>query len=129
MKKPSNNLIKYTESHEWILRDEDNDDLVIGITQHAQEQLGEIVFVDLPQITAQVARGDTVAVIESVKAASDIYAPLTGHITAINEDLANNPALVNDSPYENGWLFRMQGDMAATEKLLTEEEYKEFTES
>ena len=117
---------KYTETHEWILPDTDTGELIIGITQHAQEQLGEIVFVELPQILTRVSTGDTAGVIESVKAASDIYVPINGEIMSVNENLADNPSLINDSPYEDGWLFRMRGDLKGAKHLLTAKQYDEL---
>lgn len=116
---PSN--LKYTKSHEWIRADTDNDCLIIGITDHAQEQLGDIVYVGLPEQDTECQNGDTVAVIESVKAASDIYAPVTGTIIAINEDLNDNPSLINESPYEDGWLFKIKAQ--ETPDTLSADEY------
>jgi glycine cleavage system H protein len=98
--------LKYTESHEWI-RTEADGTLTIGITDHAQQALGDIVFLELPQAGRKVAAGDAVAVIESVKAASDIYAPVAGEIIAANSDLADEPEEVNSEPYES-WLFKIK---------------------
>lgn len=97
--------MKYTKDHEW-LRPE-GDEVVVGITQHASEQLGDVVFVELPEIGAEVSEGDEIVVIESVKAASDITAPLSGEITAINDALADNPGLVNEDPL-SAWFFRIK---------------------
>ena len=119
--------LKYTESHEWIAEDNDNSNITIGITEHAQEQLGEIVYVGLPEVGTQYEPGDTVAVIESVKAASDIYAPVKGEIVEINETLNENPALVNNSPLEDGWLFRIKVIEDNPNGFLSEEEYKTLT--
>ena len=119
--------LKYTESHEWIAEDNDNSNITIGITEHAQEQLGEIVYVGLPEVGTQYEPGDTVAVIESVKAASDIYAPVKGEIIEINETLNENPALVNNSPLEDGWLFRIKVIEDNPNGFLSEEEYKTLT--
>lgn len=101
--------LKYTDSHEWV-RTEGNGEYSVGITKHAQALLGDMVFVDLPEVGSTVFSGDDCAVVESVKAASDIYAPISGEIIAINHMLENAPELVNSSPYEEGWLFRIRAD-------------------
>ncbi|KAG0189560.1 hypothetical protein DFQ28_003281 [Apophysomyces sp. BC1034] len=109
--------LKYTESHEWI-RKEDDGTLTIGITDHAQEALGDIVFLEFPEAGKQVNAGDAVAVIESVKAASDIYAPVAGEIVESNDALTSAPDRVNGAPYD-AWLFRIKpADAAAVDKLL-----------
>lgn len=104
----------YTDSHEWV-SSEDNDSARIGITDHAQEALGDLVFVELPVVGDEISQGDPCAVVESVKAASDIYAPVSGKIIAINEDLDNDPALINADPYGDGWLFEI--DLIDSEEL------------
>ena len=110
--------LKYAASHEWV-RDEGNGEYVVGITEHAQELLGDMVFVDLPEVGATVSAGDDCAVAESVKAASDIYAPISGEIIAVNGDLESSPELVNSEPYGDGWLFRIKAsDTAELDKLL-----------
>ncbi|MGB8665646.1 MAG: glycine cleavage system protein GcvH [Serratia inhibens] len=110
--------LKYAASHEWV-RDEGNGEYVVGITEHAQELLGDMVFVDLPEVGAAVTAGDDCAVAESVKAASDIYAPISGEIVAVNEALEASPELVNSEPYGDGWLFRIKAsDTAELGKLL-----------
>lgn len=96
---------KYTKTHEWI--NVDSDLGRIGITEHAQHLLGDLVFVELPQIGRPVQAGDEIVVVESVKAASDVYAPISGTITEINEALQDNPALINQAPYEAGWLVKI----------------------
>lgn len=106
MKTPDD--LRYAKSHEWV-RTDDGDVVTVGITDHAQDQLGDVVFVELPEVGRQVKAGDTVAVIESVKTASDIYAPVTGEITAVNDALDAKPETVNESPYGDGWLFRITG--------------------
>jgi glycine cleavage system H protein len=117
--------MKFTEEHEWLLVD--GDLVVVGITDHAAEQLGDVVFVELPELETQVAKGDEVCVIESVKAASDILAPLDGEIVAVNEALADNPALVNEDPQGAAWFFKMKiDDMAALDAYMSEDEYKDF---
>ncbi|MEQ5127102.1 MULTISPECIES: glycine cleavage system protein GcvH [Providencia] len=99
--------LRYTREHEW-LRDEGNGEFTVGITEHAQETLGDMVFVDLPDVGDVVSAGDDCAVVESVKAASDIYAPISGEIIAVNDALSDSPELVNESPYQEGWIFRIK---------------------
>lgn len=99
--------LKYTRDHEW-LRPEPGGEVVVGITDHAQGQLGELVYVELPEVGQTLTAGQSCAVVESVKAASDVFAPVSGRVTQVNMALANEPALVNRSPYAEGWLFRMQ---------------------
>ena len=98
--------LKYASSHEWA-RLEDDGSIVVGITDHAQEALGDLVYVELPEEGADVSAGDGCAVVESVKAASDVYSPIGGKVLAVNEQLADAPELVNEQPYENGWLMRV----------------------
>lgn len=110
--------LKYATSHEWV-RSEGNGEYVVGITEHAQELLGDMVFVDLPEVGATVAAGDDCAVAESVKAASDIYAPISGEIIAVNAELDGSPELVNSDAYGDGWLFRIKAsDETELSKLL-----------
>lgn len=119
--------MKYTEDHEWL--NVDGDLVVVGITEHASEQLGDIVFVELPELETQVTKGDEVVVIESVKAASDILAPLDGEIVEVNDKLANTPSLVNDDPTGDAWFFKLKvDDLSVLDDLMTEDEYKEFIE-
>ncbi|CCQ72741.1 glycine cleavage system protein GcvH [Magnetospira sp. QH-2] len=119
--------IKYTKDHEWI-RIEENEGTV-GITDYAQEQLGDVVFVDLPAVGAALETGGEAAVVESVKAASEIYAPLSGVVLEINEDLEADPSLVNTSAMDGGWFFRMTiGDTAELDDLLDEADYKGYVE-
>jgi glycine cleavage system H protein len=116
--------LKYTESHEWV-RLESDGSVTIGITDHAQEALGDIVFLELPEAGKAVSAGDAIAVIESVKAASDIYAPLSGKIVEANTALAGTPDQVNSEPY-GSWLFKLKPtDAAALDKLLSAEAYGE----
>ncbi len=116
--------LMYTDSHEWV-RLNDDGTVTIGITEHAQEQLGDLVFVESPEIDADVSAGDAIGVIESVKAASDIYAPIAGKVLDANSDLGDNPELVNSSPYEDGWLFTMQPEDATdVENLLSADAYE-----
>jgi len=99
--------LKYASSHEW-LRSEGNGIYTVGITEHAQDLLGDMVFVELPEVGDTVTQGDDVAVAESVKAASDIYAPIAGEIVEINEALTDSPELVNSAPYADGWMFKIK---------------------
>ncbi len=99
-------MIKYSRDHEWIRVDGDQG--VVGISDYAQESLGDIVFVELPEVGASFSSNDEVAVVESVKAASEIYTPVGGEITAVNEDLAEDPSLVNSSPMEGGWFYKIK---------------------
>ncbi|ACS87072.1 glycine cleavage system protein GcvH [Musicola paradisiaca] len=123
--------LKYTSSHEWVMA-EGNGVYSIGITEHAQELLGDMVFIDLPEIGSVVNAGDDCAVAESVKAASDVYAPISGEIVAVNDELEGAPELVNSAPYAEGWLFRIKAsdeselnellDAAGYQALLEEED-------
>ena len=98
--------LKYAETHEWIRVDGDTG--IVGITDHAQNELTDIVYVDPPKVGASVTAGQPAAVVESVKAASDIYSPVDGEVTEVNSSLSTEPALVNTSPYENGWLYKIR---------------------
>lgn len=118
--------LRYTSEHEWV-RLEDDGSVVVGITDHAQEALGELVYVELPETGRQCGKGDACVVVESVKAASDVYAPVSGDCAAINGALADEPELVNSSPYEDGWLIRLNPtDPAELEELMTAEAYSQF---
>ncbi|QBL09764.1 glycine cleavage system protein GcvH [Rheinheimera sp. D18] len=118
------NNLKYASSHEWV-RDEGNGVYAVGISEHAQGLLGDMVFVELPSVGDSVTQGNDCAVAESVKAASDIYAPLSGEIVEINEALADAPELVNSSPYEDGWFFKIKvSDSAELAALLDADGYK-----
>ena len=115
--------LRYTESHEWV-RDDGDGTVTVGITAHAQDALGELVYAELPQPGRRVARGEAVAVVESTKAASDVYAPLDGEIVAVNDALGTAPQTVNESPFGAGWLFRLKpADAAALGALLTADAY------
>ena len=115
--------LRYTASHEWV-RLESDGTLTIGITDLAQDSLGELVYVDLPALGKNLAAGDACAVVESTKAASDVYAPVAGEVIATNEALSGAPQTVNESPYETGWLFRLKPATAGAEQaLLTMEQY------
>ncbi len=115
--------LKYTSSHEWA-RLEDDGRITVGITDHAQHSLGDLVFVELPDVGGDVAAGDAVAVVESVKAASDIYAPVSGQIVEVNDLLVDSPEKINEDPYGDGWIFRMTvADEQALDDLLDAEAY------
>ena len=115
--------LKYAESHEWISVDADGS-VRIGVSDHAQEALGDLVFVELPPVGDTINRGDSCAVVESVKAASDIYSPVTGEVIAINENLEDDPAVINSDPYGDGWLFQvMLTDAEELDSLLDAKAY------
>ena len=115
--------LRYTSSHEW-LRVEADGTATVGITFHAQDALGELVYVELPQIGRQLAQGDACVVVESTKAASDVYAPVAGEVVAVNTALAEAPQTVNESPYADGWLFRIRpSDPAQLDALLSADAY------
>ena len=119
----------YRESHEWV-RSDDDGTVTVGITDHAQAQLGDMVFVELPEEGMTYEQGDACAVVESVKAASDVYAPVSGEIIEANTSLEDSPELVNTDPYGDGWLFRIQlADTAELDGLLDAEAYEEQAES
>ena len=121
---PEPKAIKYAKTHEWVANE--GDLITVGISDHAQELLGDIVYVELPEIGRLVELNESIAVIESVKAASDIYAPLAGTVEAVNEALESEPTLVNSAPYEAGWLFkiRISADTVDTNHLLDFETYQ-----
>lgn len=115
--------LKYTNSHEWI-EVLDDGTVRIGITDHAQELLGDMVFVEVPEVGAGLSAGDECAVVESVKAASDVYSPVTGEVVAVNEDLADTPDLVNNHPYGDGWIMQVKlSEEAELEDLMDAEAY------
>lgn len=121
--------LRYAESHEWV-RVEDDGTITVGISDHAQEALGDVVYVELPEVDAEVAAKGEAGVVESVKAASDIYAPISGVIIAVNTALEDSPETVNESPYEDGWFFKMKpSDLTELESLLDMNAYQEFCES
>ena len=115
----------YSEDHEWIKVGGKTGR--VGITHHAQEALGSVVFVELPEVGTRVAAGEALGVLESVKAASDYYSPVSGAVVAVNEELPDFPNLINEEPYERGWLVELElDDPAQLDKLLTAEKYAEF---
>jgi glycine cleavage system H protein len=114
--------LKYAESHEWVRVS--GDTATVGITDHAQHELSDVAFVELPAKGRQVKAGETCAVVESVKSANDIYSPVSGQVVEVNQAVANDPALVNKDPYGNGWFFKVKlSQPAELEKLLTPEKY------
>lgn len=116
--------LKYAKSHEWV-RVEDDGSATVGITDHAQTALGDIVFVELPELSTAVTAGQEIAVVESVKAASDIYSPVPGVIVEVNDSLADAPETINEDPYEKGWIYRLQLDAdAELDKLLDAQAYQ-----
>jgi len=120
--------LRFTKDHEWVRLE--GDVATVGITDHAQDALGDVVFVDLPEPGREVSAGEACAVVESVKAASDVYAPLAGRIVESNSALGENPALVNSSPTGEGWFFKLEGvDAAAVAALMDEAAYAAFLES
>ncbi|MCP4996187.1 MAG: glycine cleavage system protein GcvH [Gammaproteobacteria bacterium] len=115
--------LKYAKSHEWV-RDEGDGTVTVGITDHAQSQLGDMVFIELPEVGDDVEAGSECAVVESVKAASDIYSPVSGEVVEVNEELADSPETVNQNAFSDGWLFkvRIEGDL---NELLDADAYAE----
>jgi glycine cleavage system H protein len=121
--------VKYTEEHEWIQL-EDHEAAVVGITLHAQDALGDVVFVDLPEVGRVYAKGEVAGVVESVKAAADVYMPIAGEVTEVNEELRSNPALANSDPMGNGWFFKILiKDMAEFDQLMDEPDYVKFSKN
>ena len=116
--------LKFLDSHEWVKVDDNT--AIVGISDHAQNELGEVVFVELPAIGDEFVSGDEAAVVESVKAASEVYTPISGEVIEVNEALEENPELVNTSPYEDGWFFKLKvsdENLGSTDGLMTAEEY------
>ncbi len=119
-------MLRFTKDHEWVRLDDGI--ATVGITPYAQEKLGDLVYVELPSVGAKFAMGAAAAVVESVKAASEVYAPVSGEIVAVNDRLANEPGLVNSEPTANGWLFKLKlSDNGELAKLLDEAAYKALT--
>ena len=116
--------LKFLDSHEWIKEDENT--VIVGISDHAQSELGEVVFVELPAVGDEFVSGDEAAVVESVKAASEVYTPISGEVIEVNEALEENPEFVNTSPYEDGWFFQLRvsdENLGSIDSLMTAEEY------
>ena len=119
---------RYTKDHEWVRLD--GDIVTVGITDHAQTQLGELVFIELPELEREVAVGEACAVVESVKAASDVYAPLAGRVAEINETIVEDPGIVNNDAEGEGWFFRLElDDVESFEELMDQDAYDEFVET
>lgn len=118
----------YTKDHEWI--NVDGNDAIIGVSDYAQESLGDITFVELPNVGDEIEQFGELASVESVKAASDIYSPMSGKITAVNDDLSEEPGLINKSPHESGWIAKIKlSDSEERSNLMTADEYRKFLES
>lgn len=119
--------VKYQESHEWALKD--GDLIVVGISDYAQDSLGDVVYVELPDVGDTKKKGEPFGVVESVKAASDVYMPVAGEIAEVNEDLDDNPANVNDAPFDSGWLIKVKpANPDEYDALMSAQQYKEYTE-
>ena len=121
--------LKFLDSHEWVKVDDNT--VIVGISDHAQNELGEVVFVELPAIGDEFVSGDEAAVVESVKAASEVYTPLSGEVIEVNEALEESPELVNTSPYEDGWFFKLRvsdENLGSIDSLMTAEEYSSMLE-
>ena len=120
--------LSYSKDHEWVRMEEDGT-VTVGVTDHAQAALGDLVFVELPEVGATLSEGDACAVVESVKAASDVYCPVSGEVVEVNEAVVDAPETVNQDPYGDGWLFKLQPvDAGEVEDLLNAESYTEVTE-
>ena len=117
--------LKYTEEHEWLRREEDGS-VTVGITDHAQAALGDLVYVELPEVGQDVEAGGEMAVVESVKAASDVYAPVGGSVVAVNDDLGDDPEKINADPYGDGWIVRLSPEAFDETALLTPDAYQEL---
>lgn len=116
--------LKYTKTHEWV-RIHDDGTVTVGVTDHAQELLGDMVFIEIPEVGRTLAAAEECAVVESVKAASDVYSPAAGEIVEVNEALADNPQLINQDPYGEGWLFRLRpSESVSADTFLDAEAYK-----
>ncbi|MDB4252896.1 glycine cleavage system protein GcvH [Gammaproteobacteria bacterium] len=120
--------LKFRTSHEWVRVEEDGT-MTVGISDHAQDLLGDIVFVELPDIGSQISSEDEVAIVESVKAASDVYSPISGEVIEVNELLLDTPETINESPYSDGWFYKIQPDnINELDELLSPDEYGEVCE-
>lgn len=119
--------LAYTEEHEWVEDLHEDNTLRVGITDHAQNELGEVVFVQLPEVGDTVSAGDVVGEVESTKSVSDLFAPVSGEIVSVNDDLVDNPGALNESPYGSGWLFTVRVDSSdATGQLLDADAYQQL---
>jgi glycine cleavage system H protein len=115
--------LEYTDEHEWLRREEDGS-VTVGITDHAQAALGDLVYVELPEIDQELEIGGEMAVVESVKAASDVYSPVAGSVLEVNEDLADDPEKINSDPYGDGWIVKIRPDSLDDAKLMTPDAYQ-----
>ncbi len=115
--------LEYTDEHEWLRR-EDDGSVTVGITDHAQAALGDLVYVELPEVDQDLETGGEMAVVESVKAASDVYAPVAGTVLEINEELADDPEKINADPYGDGWIVKIRPESLDDAKLMTPDEYQ-----
>jgi glycine cleavage system H protein len=119
--------LRYTREHEWVLIE--GNQATVGITDFAQHELGEVVYVELPKVGDSVTKDEPFGVVESVKAASDVYAPVSGEVTESNDDLVSSPELINDDPYGDAWLIRVEmSDSSEVEHLMTAQDYKDYVE-
>ncbi len=117
--------LKYTREHEWVLVE--GSIATVGITDYAQEQLGDVVYVELPAVGDKVSREDAFGVVESVKAVSDVYAPVSGEVVEVNDDLTENPGMINEDPYGDGWFIKVEmSDPSELEELMSAEEYRAY---
>ena len=117
--------LKYTKEHEWILVE--GTSAIVGITDYAQDRLGDVVYVEMPAVGDKVSKEDAFGVVESVKAVSDVYAPVSGKVLEVNDDLPDNPHMINEDPYGDGWLIKVEmSDPDEVAELMTAEEYKEY---
>lgn len=119
--------LKYTKTHEWVLIE--GDTATVGVTDFAQSQMGDIVFVDLPKKGAKVEKGKQACVVESVKSAFDIYSPFSGEVIEVNDNLSNEPALINQDPYGKGWIFKIKISNLETSELMDLKEYEDFVKT
>ena len=118
--------LKYTTDHEWVELDGNGETATIGITAYAQESLGDLVFVELPEVGTTITSGDDFAVVESVKAASEVYTPVSGDVVEVNEDLSDSPEMINENPYTDGWIAKVKlSDKSELDDMMTAEEYEE----
>jgi glycine cleavage system H protein len=118
---------RYAESHEWVRRD--GDEIIVGITDHAQESLSDLVYLELPEVGDVIEKGDPFGVVESVKAASDVYMPMGGEILVVNEELEDSPELINQDPFGTGWMLRVApSDPSEFDALMSGDEYQAFVE-
>ena len=121
--------LRFTRTHEWVSLEEEGTIVVVGVTQHAQELLGDVVFVELPEVGRQITQAQELAVVESVKAAADIYAPVSGTVIAVNERLTTQPEAINQDPYGAGWIFKLQlSNPTDLEDLVDAQQYENWLE-